>query len=102
MPTINELLTTYNDLAGRSGREPINAWKKTRRELEERVQSLRDSTITIAAIARELGMDPKVARAKIRNAGLHKAGDEWPIYERDSAQFAAVKNELMKIEQRSK
>lgn len=98
-----DLLKEYNDLAARIDRKPLKAWKESKAKLEARIEAMRtdlelealDSkpedasgddpdVVTLADLARELGRNPKVIRAKLRrlyngdNAELPTPiGDRW-------------------------
>lgn len=43
-----------------------------------------DTTVSVADIARELNISPKVARARLRRSGATRDGKRWGRVERDS------------------
>lgn len=98
-----DLLNEYNELAASVGRKPLKVWKESKAKLQHRIDALKhtiedtddatndDATndedsdfVTIAELARELGRNPKVVRAKLRrvyddaDADVPKPiGDRW-------------------------
>lgn len=46
--------------------------------------------LTIADIAREVGVTPKAARGKLRRLGRHKPGTKWPTYKRGTKEFESI------------
>lgn len=52
-----------------------------------------DGMLSVSDIARELGLDPKAARSKLRKARGKATEGRWPKVERDSKEF----NELVAI-----
>lgn len=75
-PSVAALLVTYNELASNVDAPTIAKWNGTKAKLIERIDALRASTrrsrkstdtvIALADIARDAGVNPKVARAKLR------------------------------------
>jgi hypothetical protein len=80
--TTKELLADLNALREKSGKAPIKVWKASRTKLEEAIKAC-DSVsaepvktvkasgngVSLVEIAKELDMDDKVARAKLRRMG---------------------------------
>ncbi len=50
-----------------------------------------DDTLTVSVVAREVGIDPKAARAVLRAAGRTAKDGRWPTVERGSAEHVALK-----------
>lgn len=50
----------------------------------KKVKVADDGRISVADVARDLGINPKVARAKLRRRGMQSADGRWPKFERDS------------------
>jgi hypothetical protein len=46
--------------------------------------------LTVADVARELGVDPKKARAALRAAGMKATKGRWPAFRRGSVQHRKV------------
>jgi len=74
-----DLLNEYNELAARLDRKPLKVWKESKAKLQARINALRADlpaddandnadadVVTLADLARELGRNPKVIRAKLR------------------------------------
>lgn len=74
-------LATLNALRTRADMKPLKAWKESKAKLEAAIAKLtpatvkeqlkasvemNGTTVTIAEIARELGLNPKVCRARCR------------------------------------
>jgi predicted transcriptional regulator len=79
MTTTRELLDRYNVLAAELGAPHLNTWKAAKEGLQIRVNDLEhrarmaaaaaavaNDTVTLACIARAIGIAPKDARAKAR------------------------------------
>ena len=47
--------------------------------------------ITVANLARELGVDPKKARAKLRKSGMSANGKRHPDLEVDSKEYNEIR-----------
>jgi len=105
--TTNELLTKYNLLASRAGKKPLKAWKDSKAKLQARIDALvpteqvpskpakkpvanGESTMSVADVARELGINPKVARAKLRRKGIGATDGRYAKFERDSDQHKTL------------
>jgi len=77
--TTAEMLARLNDLRTSAGMKPIKAWKGSRAALEAAIAAQPMSAATddgptaapmsLADWCRENGINPKVARAKLRRAG---------------------------------
>ena len=102
MATTKERLAHLNSLRESNGLKPLNAWKESKAKLEEAITKLEASveekpaaaakkpskkktdaasadTFTLGDIARELGKNPKVLRAKFRrHFPNHDGAWEWP------------------------
>jgi AraC-like DNA-binding protein len=86
--TTKELLNRLNQLREARGMKPLKAWKASKEKLHEAIASLEKvpaaiqdinveepmKYVTLTEIARELGMSPKVARAKMRRV-FRSSGD---------------------------
>lgn len=94
MTTTASMLTRLNELREANGLKPLKAWKESKQKLEDAIRKLSDATIdemieedkkvpckapsanpnpesiTLAQIARELGINPKVARTKMRRVDV--------------------------------
>ena len=64
--------------------------KKAKKEAKKTEGTPDTNTISVANLARELGIDPKKARAKLRKAGWSAEGKRYPDVIRDSKQFDEV------------
>lgn len=78
--TTAEILARFNDLRVPAGMKPIRSWKGSRAALEASIAALTEhpnteraddaaAPMTLAHWCRENGINPKVARAKLRRAG---------------------------------
>lgn len=116
--TTKELLTKHNVLAKRAGRATFKTWKGKKADLQTRVDELvKDELVkaalktkkakkddagetainlamTVADMARALGMHPKVARAKLRRRGFTAQDGRWPRYQPGTEDYEAVMNVL--------
>lgn len=106
MTNTAKLLDEHNELARATGKMPLKVWKQSQEKLKGRISELRklagkdhkpatkkivdkmiekeaarkvanDNIITVASVAKELGMNPKVARAKLRRAGMKANEGRW-------------------------
>src|SRR5262249_29747026 len=89
MGTIKELLDEYNKRAAAANLPTIKAWKGTKAKLEERLAALplpptATDDLTVAEIARQLGLSPKTARATLRRAGMKAVDGRWPTVKLNS------------------
>jgi hypothetical protein len=86
MSTTAERLATLNALRATHGKAPIKAWKESRAKLEAAIEALSppvrkeparkvSTGQTLADWCKENDFDPKVARAKLRRAGIGKDKD---------------------------
>ena len=69
-------LDQLNQYRVAQGKKPLNAWKESAAKLDALLASLAPVTTkhtTLPRIARELGINPKTARAKLRK----KHGKAW-------------------------
>ena len=77
MTTINALLARHNELADALGDKQLSAWKASKAKLAERIADLEarikparasatDALFHLTDLCRELGLNAKVARAKMR------------------------------------
>jgi methylphosphotriester-DNA--protein-cysteine methyltransferase len=67
-------LATLNEYRAAQGKKPLKAWKESTAKLDSLLASLEPRKhTTLPHIARELGIDPKTARAKLRK----KHGAAW-------------------------
>jgi hypothetical protein len=89
-------LTTLNTLRTAAGMKPLKAWKESKAKLVAAIEKLTPKTngneVTIAQLARELGINPRVARAKCRRrrAELNAQGKAWSFP-------AAAREQLVKF-----
>ncbi len=88
--TTTNLLTQYNLLAKRLEIPTLKSYKGPKAKLQAKVDELAsrvkglkkeakqdDGKVSVATLARELGINPKVARAKLRRKGLEAGGVRW-------------------------
>lgn len=92
MTTKNELLNTLNELRAAHGDDEIVKFSKSKSELENVISEYRDSigddgTMSVADLARELGMSPKIARAKLRRRGIFATNGAHVRFVRDDELF---------------
>jgi hypothetical protein len=71
-------LDQLNEYRAAQGKKPLKAWKESAAKLDALLASLAPETpkgkhTTLPRIAREMGIDPKTARAKLRK----KHGAAW-------------------------
>lgn len=73
--TTKEKLARLNELNARLGKPAMKAWKQTTAKLDEAIRvaeaavaELKEPKSILPRIAKELGLDPKKARAKLRKA----------------------------------
>jgi hypothetical protein len=75
-------LATLNEYRAKEGKKPLKAWKESAAKLDATLAALAAKLgqpaptgkhTTLPRIARELGIDPKTARAKLRK----KHGSAW-------------------------
>ena len=74
-------LAKLNEYRARQGKKPLKTWKETAAKLDATLAALAaefdapktSKHTTLSRIARELGIDPKTARAKLRK----KHGAAW-------------------------
>ncbi len=104
MTTSTELLTIYNELAPQSGHKTLKSWSGSKKSLQERIDALTkvrpepapadgdddDGMISVADVARELKINPKVARAKLRRRGQTSSDGRWGRFMRGSPDHKAI------------
>lgn len=100
MMTTKDLLVKYNDLASRLDLPVLKTWKKKRADLESAIDALEEKAressgccaqgLTVTDIARELGISPKVARGKLRRAGMNAKDGRWPTCEPGTDDHARI------------
>jgi hypothetical protein len=67
-------LAKLNEYRAAQGKKPLKAWKEAAAKLDALLASFEPKKHTsLPSIARELGIDPKTARAKLRK----KHGSAW-------------------------
>ena len=87
--TTTELLAQYNAIATSAGLPTIKAWKASWAALEAKLAELVPD-VTVSDIARSLNINPKIARAKLRQAGLKAVDGRWPVVQRDSPDYKTI------------
>jgi hypothetical protein len=94
MTTIKDLLTDYNERAARAGIPTLKAWKGTKEKLAAKIAELGGAELTIADIAAELKMTPKVVRGTLRRKGLKAVDGHWPTVKRGTGKHCRIVNLL--------
>lgn len=92
MTTKNELLATFNALRVSNGDDELGKFNKSKSELENAIVEYRESigddgTMSVADLARELGMSPKIARAKLRRRGIFATNGAHVRFVRDDDMY---------------
>ena len=87
MTTKNELLANAADL-----NIDVNA-RMTKQQLTDAIAAFvadddNDMSMSVADLARELGVSPKIARAKLRRRGIYSTHGSHVRFERDDETFA--------------
>lgn len=116
MTATRDLLITLNTLREQNGQVPLKSWKSSRAKLEEAIAKLTPAEtpapkakkakkakvakadaptkssddLSVADIARELGINPKVARAKLRRHKMQSADGRWPTVRRNSKDYKKI------------
>lgn len=115
MTAVKQLLEEHNQLAKAHGKMVLNTWKQPKEKLVSRIEALRklgavpgvtkhkvladkliekeatrkvkdESLLNVSKVAEEEGVNPKVARAKLRRMGRHANEGRWPTFTRNSAE----------------
>ena len=107
MTDTKTLFAHLNKLRVANGFKPLKAWKESRAKLEyaieyqeegvehkqEETVANENDTVTIAQVARELGLNPKVCRAKARRHAeklcVDYANDGWVFIASRKAELVA-------------
>jgi len=114
MATITEMLDEHNKLAKKLGKLTLSSWKQDKGKLQSRIDALSsevtpvdkkpkftkkdeeaiekvakkkvqdDNMLSVADVAEEIGMNPKVARAKLRRKGKKSNEGRWEMMKRNS------------------
>lgn len=105
MTTAREMLDRYNELAARHGAPHYNVWKAAKDSLRIKLEALEAKdyearlaaakevvnadSVTLACIARSIGLEPKDARAKARRhhelfGSYEVARHVYPYKDRDA------------------
>lgn len=93
MTTKNELLAELNELRAKNGDDEIAKFSKSKALLVAAIVEYRESigddgTMSVADLARELNMSPKIARAKLRRRGIFATNGAHVRFSRDDETFA--------------
>jgi DNA repair ATPase RecN len=70
--------------------KPVDKVAEKMIEAEAARKVNKDNQLTVVDIAIEIGMNPKVARAKLRRANLHSNEGRWPTYKKGSAEHKDI------------
>lgn len=109
--TIASLLGQLNVILEAKGKKPLKSWKESKENLQKRIQKEKISTKetkkpakkstskksdgqSVVDIARKLGINPKVARAKLRRAGLSSNNGRWKSMKVGSKEHTQIKTIL--------
>jgi len=90
--TIKSLLEVFNALRVKNNDDVIERWTKSKNALRDAIaeymtQNDVDDTMSIADMARELGMSPKIARAKLRRRGIFATHGSHVRFRRDDETY---------------
>lgn len=93
MTTKNEMLAELNTLRVSNGDEAIAKFNGAKNALADAIVEYRESigddgTMSVADLARELNMSPKIARAKLRRRGIFATNGNHVRFTRDDETFA--------------
>lgn len=121
MMKLSQIIDRYNELTEQLGEPAIKEWKGKRVDLENEIEALElrvkakqatakkaekiepakktepateKTLISVAELARELQIDPKLARAKLRRKGYKSSEGHWPVMERGGKLFNEIKGIL--------
>jgi hypothetical protein len=64
--------------------------RKTKVDTIEKRKTKADNELTVVDVAKKIGMDPKVARAKLRRKGLKSNEGRWPTFIDGSKEYKEV------------
>ena len=92
--TKNELLESFNAMRVANNDDAIVKFNATKAVLIETIDAYRvehdiDDSMSIADLARELNMSPKIARAKLRRRGIYASNSHHARFERDDETYLA-------------
>ena len=92
MTTKNEMLESFNAQRVANNDERIEKFDGTKAQLQDAinayVESQNDVELSFAMIAREMNVDAKVARGKLRKHGVYASTGRHVTCKRDSALYA--------------
>lgn len=102
MTTLKQLVDEYNKRATSAGVPTLKGWKGSKEKLVAKLGELEHEVLTVVEIAEELDMNPKVARGRLRRAGLKAVDRRWPTVKRHSSEYNRIVGALVSEEQLAK
>jgi len=90
--TIKTLLARFNEMRVANNENAIAKWSKSKNDLIDAIAAYvvdvdDDNTMSVADLARELNINPKIARAKLRRRGIYATHGSHVRFTRDDATF---------------
>lgn len=92
--TIKSLLNDFNATRVANNDDEIVKWSKSKQQLRDAIVEYAnvndvDNTMSVAQLSRELNINPKIARAKLRRRGIFATNGHHVRFERDDETYNA-------------